>query len=145
MDETPGVSDQYRMASPWPVFVAVGFVLTELGLFVGLFPIAVAGVLLFGGSVSGILTESGYVSHLWRTLATVGVVLAILGVAAILAQGVFGPEPLLSTLAPGSLLSAIDAPNAIGHRLSSRGLSVGVAGLILVAASVAGYVSGPAR
>ena len=80
MEEQPGLSDQYRTASPWPVFVALGLVLSEIGVFIGLFPVAVFGLILFGGSVAGILTESGYVTRPWPTLVGVGVVLALLAV-----------------------------------------------------------------
>jgi hypothetical protein len=80
MEEQPGLSDQYRTASPWPVFVALGLVLSEIGVFIGLFPVAVFGLILFGGSIAGILTESGYVSRPWPTLVGVGVVLALIAV-----------------------------------------------------------------
>jgi len=80
MEEQPGLSDQYRTASPWPVFVALGLVLSEIGVFIGLFPVAVFGLILFGGSVAGILTESGYVTRPWPTLLGVGGVLAAIAV-----------------------------------------------------------------
>ena len=80
MEEQPGLSDQYRTASTWPVFVALGLVLSEIGVFIGLFPVAVFGLILFGGSIAGILTESGYVSRPWPTLVGVGVVLALIAV-----------------------------------------------------------------
>ena len=78
MEEQPGLSDQYRTASPWPVFVALGLVLSEIGVFIGLFPVAVFGLILFGGSIAGILTESGYVTRPWPTLVGVGVVLTVI-------------------------------------------------------------------
>ncbi|ELZ91657.1 cox cluster protein [Haloferax mucosum ATCC BAA-1512] len=69
MDEAPGLSDQYRTASPWPVFIALGIPISELGLLFGLFPLAVGGLLLFGGSVVGMLSESGYVnSTMWASV-----------------------------------------------------------------------------
>lgn len=80
MEEQPGLSDQYRTASPWPVFVALGLVLSEIGVFIGLFPVAVFGLILFGGSIAGILTESGYVTRPWPTLVAVGAVLALIAV-----------------------------------------------------------------
>jgi len=83
MEEQPGLSDQYRTASPWPVFVALGLALSEIGVFIGLFPVAVFGLILFGGSIAGILTESGYAERPWPTLLGVGVLLA--GIAAGLA------------------------------------------------------------
>jgi len=106
MDEDPGLSDQYRTASPWPVFVALGLALSEVGVFVGLFPVAVFGLILFGGSVAGILTESGYAERPWPTLLAVGALLSVIaaGIAvwqlpssAIGVAGV-GEDPLLTRL-----------------------------------------------
>lgn len=79
MDEAPGLSDQYRTASPWPVFVALGIVISELGILFGLFPLAVGGLLLFGGSVVGILQESGYVESTLRASAVLSVLLFVVG------------------------------------------------------------------
>lgn len=124
MVEQSGVSDRFPKASPWPVFVALGFVVLEIGLVVGFFPVAVGGVLLFGGSVAGILTEAGYAGHLWGTLIRVGAVFLFLGAALITLQG---------TLEVGALLAATDAPNAVGNRLASRGVAVAFAGLVLIA------------
>ncbi len=76
---SPGLSDQYRKASPWPMLVAFGFVISELGVFLGSFPVAVGGLLLFGGTVSGILNESGYVSRSWLSLAAIASILTVLG------------------------------------------------------------------
>lgn len=128
MSEKPGVSDRYRMSSPWPMFVALGFVLSEVGLVLGVFPIAVGGVLLFGGSIAGILTEAGYVSHLWNTTIKVGA--ALLGIALLLAvlQGQFG----LSVAN-----EAMNTPNEPGYRLLSRGISIGLAGVFLVLTGLA--------
>lgn len=131
MSQKPGVSDRYRMASPWPLFVALGFVLTEVGIVLGVFPVAVGGVMLFGGSVAGILTESDYVSHLWKATATIGVALSILGVVLVGLQGQFGIDVSLA---------AIDEPNVAGHRLLSRGLALTAAGVILVATGIVGQL-----
>lgn len=75
----PGLSDQYRKASPWPVFVALGVVVSEVGVVLGLFPVAVGGLLLFGGTVAGILSEAGYVARPWRSLGAFGLVLLAFG------------------------------------------------------------------
>src|SRR6056297_3496059 len=80
MEEQPGLSDQYRTAIPWPVFVALGLPLSEIGVFIGLFPVAVFGLIVFGGSVAGILTESGYAERPWPTLVGVGGLLAAIAV-----------------------------------------------------------------
>ena len=84
MDETPaGVSDGYRRASPWPVFVALGIPLSELGILFNSVPVAVGGLLLFCVSTTGILQESGHVKTPWRAL--VGFAVILFGVGAALA------------------------------------------------------------
>jgi len=83
MNEQSGLSDQYKRASPWPLFVALGLALSEIGVFVGVFPVAVFGLLLFGGSVAGILTESGYTERPWSALVALGAILAVAGVVLI--------------------------------------------------------------
>jgi hypothetical protein len=75
----PGLSNRYRKASPWPVFVALGFVVSEVGVVLGLFPVAVGGLLLFGGTAAGILSEAGYVARPDRSLVAFGVVLISFG------------------------------------------------------------------
>ena len=80
MDEQPGLSEQYRMASPWPVFIALGIPIAELGIVFDLFPLSVGGLILFCGSVAGILREAGYASTPWRPLAALAVVLVGIGV-----------------------------------------------------------------
>ncbi len=129
MSEKAGVSDRYLMASPWPVFVAMGFALTEIGLVLGLFPVAVGGGLLFGASVAGILTEADYVASLWQTTAYIGVALVVVG-AGLMALG--------GQIAIDLLVASIDRPNVAGHRLLSRGLAVAVAGVLLIATGIAG-------
>ncbi|MFB6307792.1 MAG: hypothetical protein ABEH35_00540 [Haloarculaceae archaeon] len=119
MDEQPGLSDRYRMASPWPLFVALGLVLSEVGVVLGIFPVAVFGLLLFGGSVAGILTESGYAARPWPTLLAVGSGLAVLGAAAAVA---FVPAPELSLT------------NYRGNAVLVRMLAVVAAGVIMAAA-----------
>jgi len=127
MDEQPGLSDQYRMASPWPVFVALGLALSEVGVFMGVFPVAVGGILLFGGSIAGILRESGYVSRPWQTLAQVGVVFLVLGGALVVWQ--------VDAVSTG-LLAVVTQPG--GDGFVSRGLSVAVGGVMLLAAGGTG-------
>lgn len=129
MAETPGLSDQYRTASPWPVFVALGFALSEIGVFLGLFSVAVAGLLLLGASVTGILRESGYVSQTWQVLAALGAAFALLGLGVVLTQ-----------VSPGavSVQSVIADPNGV----VGRGLAIVVAGVVLVAAGATGELAG---
>lgn len=128
MSEQPGVSDQYRMASPWPLFVALGLAISEVGIVIGVFSVAVGGLLLFGGSVAGILKESGYVDELWATLLGFGVVLTAIGGGLVLSQ---------VTLDPGLLLDVIADPGGYG-RVVPRALAIAVAGVILLAAGGTG-------
>ncbi|MFB6167786.1 MAG: cox cluster protein [Haloferacaceae archaeon] len=109
MDEDPGLSDQYRTASPWPLFVALGIPISELGLLFDLFPVAVGGLVLFCGSVAGMSDEAGYVDGPW---------------------GALGMLALLCFAAGALLLAAVGQP--------TRGAAVLVAGALLLAGGVAG-------
>lgn len=110
MDETPGLSDQYRMASPWPLFVALGIPISEIGILFDLFPVAVGGLLLFSGSVAGMTHESGYAKTPWRALAVLSVILSVAGGALVFAD----------------------------VSLATRGYAVITAGVILLVAGVVG-------
>jgi hypothetical protein len=125
MEEQPGLSDQYRTASPWPVFVALGLALSEIGVFIGLFPVAVFGLILFGGSIAGILTESGYVTRPWPTLVGVGVVLALIAVG------------LAVAYVP---VSSIAVANIGNGPVLTRLVAVAVAGVVMVAMGGVGSV-----
>ena len=125
MEEQPGLSDQYRTASPWPVFVALGLALSEIGVFIGLFPVAVFGLILFGGSIAGILTESGYVQRPWPTLLGVGAVLALLAVGLAVAY-VPAAELVVSNVGEGPVFTRL--------------VAVAVAGVVMVAMGGVGSV-----
>jgi hypothetical protein len=127
MNEQADRTERYRRASPWPVFVALGFALSELGIFVGIYPVAVAGLLLLAGSVAGILVESGYVADVWRPLAGLGSFFALLGVAVIGTQ-----------VAP----TAVDVLGTVGDPggVVGRGLAIAGAGVILLTVGVVGYL-----
>jgi len=71
MAESTAVSTHTR-ASPWPVFVALGFVFSEAGVIFGSRAVSVGGVFLFSASVVGILRESGYADSLSRPAAGLG-------------------------------------------------------------------------
>lgn len=126
MDDDPGLSDQYPTASPWPLFVALGLAIAEVGVFLGIFPVAVGGVLLLGGSTTGILRESGYVARPWRLLAAIGLAFAALGGAIVGTQ-----------IDPGAISAAIAEPDGI----AGRGLAIAVGGLLLVAAGSTGALT----
>lgn len=100
---SPGLSDQYRKASPWPMLVAFGFVISEIGVVLGIFPVAVGGLLLFGGTVAGILNESGYVTQSWLSLAVIAGLLTVLGGLAVglnIEFGAISMTTLLDTSRP---------------------------------------------
>ncbi len=125
MDEQPGLSEGYRRASPWPVFVAFGLAFAEVGVFVGIFPVAVLGLLLFGGSVAGVLTESGYASRPWSPLLYLGGLLAVVGVALIVWQVPLS-EVTIANFGENGLLSRAVAVAAAGITMAAAG---GVASL----------------
>jgi hypothetical protein len=118
MDENPGLSDQYRTASPWPLFVALGIPISEIGILFDIFPLSVGGLLLFCGSVAGMARESGYASSPWRALAALG-----------------------------ALALAAGAGLAFGVDLQTRGYAVIVAAALLLVGAVAGelFVDGAPR
>lgn len=130
MDEDPGLSAQYRKASPWPVFVAVGLALSEVGIVVGVFAVAVAGLLLFAGSVAGILHESGYTAGLWWPLVGFGVALSAIGGGLVVWQVGFAFDVMAAAIAsPASTTAGQVVP---------RALAIVLAGVILLAAGGTG-------
>jgi hypothetical protein len=134
MDDQPGLSDQYRMSSPWPVFVVLGFVLSELGIFLALVPLAVGGLLLLAGSIAGIIREAGYTDQPWGTLGVLGLILVVLGSILVATQ-----VSTASIDAVSSLLMDIfsNRPNGI----VVRGISIVLAGVIaFIGGKMAKYI-----
>ncbi len=121
MEETPGLSDQYRKASPWPLFIALGVPISELGLVFDIFPLAVGGLLLFCGCTAGILQEAGYIQQPWTTLAVMAGLLFVVG------AGVLYSNP------------------QVGVDLTLRAYALITSGGILLAAVVAGKLFVPKR
>lgn len=76
-------TDQHHGASPWPIFVALGVAISETGIFLGIRPLSVGGLLVFVGSVAGILQESGFIAHFERAVGVQGVALTGIGLALI--------------------------------------------------------------
>lgn len=126
MDDQPGLSDQYRMSSPWPLIVVLGLVFSELGLLFNVFPVAVGGLLLFVASIAGIVQESGYADRPWNLLAGLGVVLLVLGVVLTVTQ--------LDAVTMTTLLDVVRTPNGI----VARGVELLVSGLVALAAGAGG-------
>jgi len=121
MEETPGLSDQYRKASPWPLFIALGVPISELGLVFNIFPVAVGGLLLFCGCIAGILQEAGYIAKPWTALSVMAGLLFLAGAGVLY----------------GNLLVDVD--------LALRAYALITSGGILLAAVVAGKLFVPKR
>lgn len=117
MDEQPGLSDQYRKVSPWPIFIAGGLALSEVGILFNLFPLAVGGLLLLCGSIAGILTEAGYAATPWHALVACAGVLVVFG---------------------GVLLYAGSLPFGTGTQLDERGIAILTTALIMVLGAAGG-------
>lgn len=80
MSDSSDSDSTFTGASPWPLFVAIGFALSEVGVVLGLRPVSVAGLLLFVGSVAGILTEAEYIAEPAKTAGVQGLILVGLGI-----------------------------------------------------------------
>ena len=128
MDEQPGLSDQYRMSSPWPLIVVLGLVFSELGLLFNVFAVAVGGLLLFAGSITGIVLESGYAERPWSLLAGLGVALVVLGMTVTATQ--------LDAITLEALAAIVGQPNGI----VARGVQLLVAGVVACLAGTGGRV-----
>lgn len=120
-------------ASPWPLFVALGLAVGEVGVFLGLYPVAVGGLLLFVGSVAGIVHEAGYVETPWRVLAGLGVLLVVVGVW------------VVSTQLPAQTLDAWLGSLGTDDTVVLRGFSIVLAGLLALVGSGAGAAVRPER
>ena len=107
-------------ATPWPILVAVGLAVSELGIFVGSVPGAVSGLVLFGGAVAGLAHEAG------RGASPVGPLVVVGGLLVAVGGGVwvYGAG---STAVP----TLLAAPGVDG--LARRGMAILAAGGVLVA------------
>jgi hypothetical protein len=125
------VSDRSR-SSAWPVFVALGLAVGEVGVVLALYPVAVAGLVLFVGSIACIVSEAGYAETPWPVLAGLGVVLLAFGVWVVSTQ---------VAATPADWLAAIGSTDAI----VLRGFSIVIAGVVAVFAAGAGSVAAPSE
>jgi len=112
-------------SSPWPLLVALGIAVGEVGVLFGLVPVAVGGVVLFGGSAASVLREAGFAQSAWRPLALVG---ASIGVASLLVW-VFQT----GAVEPGALRRA-----AATDGIAVRAVVVLVAAILLLLAGLLG-------
>jgi hypothetical protein len=105
--------------SAWPLVVALGLTVSEIGVFIGIYPLAVGGLVLFVASVAGITHEAGYTERPWRLAGALGIVLVGAGVWMVSTQ---------VPLSTDAVLAAVDAADGI----VLRGFSVVGAGLVVV-------------
>ncbi len=112
MDGEPGMRSEKPRASPWPVFVALGLALSEVGVVFGVGSVAVGGVLLLAASVVGIFRESRYAESLWGPALAVGALFA----------------------AAGGLVYALTGADARGVYVAAAGALVVAAGVVLALA-----------
>lgn len=122
--ESERMADDYEKTSPWPIVVVLGLVLSELGILFNVYPVAVVGLVMFVGSISGIVHEAGYVVSPWRLLVGLGAALAVIG-AALVTVRVDG----------GISVSVLEA--AATDEILQRGLTITATGIVL---SLAGIV-----
>lgn len=131
-DDTLGSPTRIHRVSPWPPFVALGFAVAEIGIVLNLVTLAIGGILLFGGSVAGILSETKYVTSPWRTLVVLGS-LFVAGGAAIYRSQV---DQL-----PIDVLLYSEPINAI----AMRGEAIIIAGLLLLLGAIGGWLAQAGR
>jgi len=123
--DTDITASEASKASPWPLFVALGLAVGELGVFMGLYPVAVGGLLLFVGSVAGIVQEAGYSERPWRLLGALGALLVVVGLWVVTTQ---------TGVDTAAVIAAVDGADTI----VLRGFSISAAGVIALVGSAAG-------
>ncbi|KAB7518219.1 DUF7541 family protein [Halosegnis rubeus] len=111
--------------SSWPLFVALGLAVGEVGVVMAIYPLAIGGLVLFAGSIAGILTEAGYTERPWRTLTALSGVFVALGLIVVVTQ-------------TGTSVGAIESALASTDTIVLRGFSIVGAGIVALAASIAG-------
>lgn len=126
MSDHPALENSRPRNSPWPPLVAVGLALAEVGVLFGWAPLAVGGVLLFGGSAAAAVADAGYAASPWGPLRAIGGLLAAAGALVWLA----------GAGQPDSVRALVRAPATDGVAL--RGATVVVGGALLVAVGALG-------
>jgi hypothetical protein len=124
------LESQNARVSPWPPLVAAGFAVAEIGIALNLVALAIGGLVLFGGSVAGILRETAYVDSAWATAAVLGGVFIVLGTVVWTSQ--------VATLTVETLLD-VAATDAV----AMRGEAIVVGGALLVVGAIGGAVVRP--
>lgn len=118
-----GLSEEYAKASPWPVVIVLGLVLSELGILFNLYPLSVGGLILFVGSVAAIVEEAGYVASPWRLLGGLSVALVAFGLL------------IVSTQIDGGVSTYLSQA-AVNNSISQRGFTIAATGAVVAVASL---------
>lgn len=127
MTRRPVANGAARRTSQWPIVVALGLVLSEIGVFFGSVPLAIGGLILFAGSCSGLVHEAGYAPSPTRPMGWFGALFVLLGTSLWVTS--------VSTVTIPALLAA-----PANDGLALRGAAIVVAGGLLVAASYVGGI-----
>ncbi|MDZ7850830.1 MAG: cox cluster protein [Halodesulfurarchaeum sp.] len=125
-----GSPTRVHRVSAWPPFIALGFAVGEIGIVLNLVPLSIGGLILFGGSVAGILEETDYVQSRWWPLLIMGTIFVGFG-------GVMWGSQV-STVAIETLLAAAET-----NTIAVRGEAIVIAGAILVLGAVASGILKP--
>lgn len=125
-----GTDPKTHLMSPWPPFVAIGLVVAEIGVVLNLIPLSVGGVVLFGGSVAGILWDASVTETPWPSLGLLGGLFSVLG------TGLWASQVQTYSL---SAVIAVATTNGI----AIRGAAVLVGGVLLIVGAVLGTVYEP--
>lgn len=130
--QTDGIGSPTKIhrVSAWPPFVATGFAVAEIGIVLNLVPLSIGGIILFGGSVAGILNETDYVTSPWRTLFALGGIFVALGGFMWTSQV---PQATIE------LLLAATETNTIAMRAEA----IVIAGLLLALGAIGGTIHKP--
>ena len=121
--ESERMADRYDKTSPWPIVLVFGLVSSEIGILFGFYPVAIGGLVVLVGSVSGIVHEAGYATSPWRLLSGLGAALIVLGVIVVSTQA--------DVTTPETFLAATDvSPVAL------RGVTITATGAILASGGV---------
>ncbi|MCT9096244.1 cox cluster protein [Haloarchaeobius sp. HME9146] len=110
-------------ASAWPMLIAVGLAVSEVGVLFGSLPISVFGLLMFCGSIAGIFAETGYVDQPWTIMAAFAAVLVLIGGYLFVDFG--------GTLGGAELVG-------VDNRIAYRGVAIAMAGVVTLVAAVVG-------
>jgi hypothetical protein len=111
-------------ASVWPMLIAFGLAISEVGVLFAVLPLSVFGILLLVGGIAGIVTETGYVDQPWPTLGGLALVFVAVGGALFATNGG-------GVMQNGDLIAV---PNGVAY----RGVSIAVAGVLGVVLAVYG-------